>query len=480
MMLDYHIGRLPAVDSAAAIAALVGALWIAAPAVAAQEPAPSSLTQFSEDLEALSDRIGASVVQVWVSALAPVIAPGDAPALGLQRRSGSGFIVSPDGFVLTNAHVVAGGREVSVVLSRPAARNVPERSIVRPAGERLRASVVGVDEETDLAVLKVEQDSLPALSFADSDSLRPGNIVLAFGSPLGLESSVSMGIVSAVGRQLQDDHPMVYVQTDAPINPGSSGGPLVDTDGRIVGMNTLILSRSGGNEGIGFAAPSNIVVAVYRQIRTYGRVLRGVIGVEAQTITPPLAAGLRLPQEWGVVVADVLPRSPAAQAGLRPGDIIAALNGKTMENARQFDVNVYRRVGETIRLDVRRRVQWLSIPVHVVERGNTPASVADLVTEDEHVIQELGVLALTVNDDIAQMLPWLREATGVAVVSRAAGTPRVETGLESGDVIRSLNGEPVRALEELRTALRALTEGAAIVLHVDRRGSMRYLAFTRH
>jgi serine protease Do len=474
-----RVRGLPALRPSAAVAGLAGVLSVAAPTLAAQEPAPSSLARFSEDLEALSDRIGAAVVQVWVSALAPVTAPGDSPALGLQRRSGSGFIVSSDGFVLTNAHVVSGGREVSVVLSRPAARDAPERSIVRPAGERIRASVVGVDEETDLAVLKVERDSLPALSFADSDSLRPGNIVLAFGSPLGLESSVSMGIVSAVGRQLEEDHPMVYVQTDAPINPGSSGGPLVDTGGRIVGINTLIFSRSGGNEGIGFAAPSNIVAAVYRQIRTHGRVLRGVIGIEAQTITPLLAAGLRLPQEWGVVVADVLPRSPAAQAGLRPGDVIAALNGKTMENARQFDVNVYRRVGETVRLDVRRRVQWLSVPVHVVERGNTPAGVADLVTQDEHVLRELGVLALTVSTDIVSMLPWLREATGVAVVARAAGSPPVDTGLESGDVIRSLNGEPVLTLDELRAGLRILTVGAPIVLHVDRRGSMRYLAFTR-
>jgi serine protease Do len=440
----------------------------------------SSLAQFSEDLEALSDRVGASVVQIWVSAFGPVTTPGAAPALGRQHRSGSGFIVSSDGYVLTNAHVVDGARDVYAVLSRPAATDVPERSIVRPAGARVRATVVGIDEETDLAVLKLEGADLPVLRFADSDSLRPGNLVLAFGSPLGLESSVSMGIVSAVGRQLEDDHPMVYVQTDAPINPGSSGGPLVDTHGRIVGINTLIFSRSGGNEGIGFAAPSNIVAAVYEQIRTQGRVLRGVIGVEAQTITPVLAAGLRLPQEWGVVVADVLPRSPAAQAGLRVGDVIAALNGKAMENARQFDVNVYRRVGEMIRLDVRRSVQWMSIPVRVVERGETPARVADLVTQEEHLVPELGVLVLAVNEEIAPMLPWLHEATGVAVVARAAGAPRVDTGLQSGDVIQSLNGEPVRSLVELRAALRSTADGDPIVLHINRRGSMRFLAFDRH
>jgi serine protease Do len=401
------------------------------------------------------------------------------PALEEQRRTGSGFLASTDGFVLTNAHVVAGAREVSVVLARAAARDAPDRSLVRPSGERLPATIVGVDEETDLAVLKVEGTDLPALPFADSDALQPGNVVLAFGSPMGLQHSVTMGIVSAVGRQLEDDHPMVYIQTDAPINPGSSGGPLVDTRGRVVGINTLIFSRSGGNEGIGFAAPSNIVTTVFQQIRTRGHVLRGVIGVETQTITPVLAAGLQLPQDWGVVVAGVFPRSPAAQAGLRPGDVIAALNGKAMENARQFDVNVYGRVGETIRLDVRRRVQWLSVPVLVVERGDAPTRVADLITRGENLIPALGVLAIEVSETSAPMLPWLREPRGVAVVARAAGVAQIESGLQSGDVIVSVNGEPVPTLAALRRALQSVEPGQALALRIDRRGRMRYVAFDR-
>jgi serine protease Do len=329
--------------------------------LAGQEGIPSSriaaLAQLSESLEAVSAHVSPAVVEIWVSALGTVGPSGSLPTLGQQERRGSGFVLASDGYVVTNAHVVQGARQVSVVLTRPAAPDVPGRSIVKPIGRRVAATIVGVDEETDLAVLRVDADSLPVLALADSDSLRPGNIVLAFGSPLGLESSVTMGVVSAVGRQLADDHPMVYIQTDTPINPGNSGGPLVDVHGRVVGISTLIFSRSGGSEGIGFAAPSNIVRTVYEQLRRGGRVSRGVIGVEAQTITPEIAAGLRLPQNWGVVLADVYPRSPAATAGLLPGDVIAALDGKPMENARQFDVNVYGRTGEVITLDVRRGLE---------------------------------------------------------------------------------------------------------------------------
>src|SRR5918994_25813 len=206
-------------------------------------------------------------------------------------------------------------------------------------------SMVGTDAETDLAVLKVEQTNLPFAKLGDSDSLAPGQVVLAFGSPFGLASSVTMGVISAVGRQLRDEDRMVYIQTDTPINPGNSGGPLVTPDGLVVGINTLIFSQSGGSEGVGFAAPGSIVRFVYEQIRTNRRVRRGEIGVFAQTITPAVAAALRLPRDWGVVLGDVYPNSPAANAGLRVGDVILSVDGKRMENGRQFDVTLYQRRG---------------------------------------------------------------------------------------------------------------------------------------
>ena len=185
--------------------------------------------------------------------------------------------------------------------------------------------------------------------------LKPGQIVMAFGSPLGLNASVTMGVVSAVARQLEPEDPMIYVQTDAPINPGNSGGPLVDADGRVVGINTLIYSQSGGHEGIGFAAPSNIVRNVFDQIRKTGRVRRGEIGVITQTITPLIAEGLGLSQDWGVVDSDVDPNGPGGRAGLQAGDIVLALDGKPMENGRQFQVNFYTRgVGAPVTLEILR------------------------------------------------------------------------------------------------------------------------------
>jgi len=268
----------------------------------AQEPVslepPPFMAEMSSYVGRLTSEVGKAVVAIYVTALGQVSAgpPGTAPVLGRQRKGGSGVIVSPDGFIVTNNHVVDGARQVFVVLPEPASEENPATSLVRPVGRRLAAQIVGTDLETDLAVLKIEATDLPYLELDDSDDVRPGNMVFAFGSPLGLESSVTMGVVSAVGRQLEPDAPMAYIQTDAPINPGNSGGPLVSARGKVIGINTLIISQSGGSEGIGFASPSNIVDAVYRQIREFGRMRRGVIGINAQTITPQLARGLRLPR----------------------------------------------------------------------------------------------------------------------------------------------------------------------------------------
>jgi serine protease Do len=261
------------------------------PAFAQTSRSPQTLDSLSVAFEDLSRRVSPSVVQVVVTGYGAMDeeAPSADALLGLRRTGGSGVILDATGYIVTNSHVIEGARRVQVLLPRPAGASV---SILRPRAQAVDAVIVGIDEETDLAVLKVNEKNLPALTLADSDTLRQGQLVFAFGSPLGLENSVSMGIVSAVGRQLELDDPMVYVQTDAPINPGNSGGPLVDTTGKVVGINTLILSQGGGNEGIGFAAPSNIVKTVFEQIKAGGRVRRGTFGVFAQTITPTVATAL--------------------------------------------------------------------------------------------------------------------------------------------------------------------------------------------
>ena len=349
---------------------IVIVLVFASPRIEAQQTPTNALTSLSDAFRQITAAVAPSVVEISIIALGPVRPGGSrAAGVGTQGRSGSGVILSSDGYILTNAHVVEGARTVEVLLAEAATSDIPGRSIVRQVGRRLTARIVGTDSETDLAVLKIDATDLPHLEFADSDEVLPGDLVLAFGSPLGLESTVTMGVVSAVGRQLEPDAPVVYIQTDAPINPGNSGGPLVSASGQVIGINTLIASPTGVSAGIGFAVPSNIAQTVFYQLREHGRVLRGIIGIEVQTITPALASGLRLSKEWGVIVSDVYRGSPGFRAGIRAGDVIMAVDGKVMENARQFNVNVYQRPAESvIGLDVTRGADRFSVRVRVIRR----------------------------------------------------------------------------------------------------------------
>jgi serine protease Do len=455
-----------------------------APAPALGQPAPArpapSLGDLSLAFERLAEKVSPAVVQIFATAYATSEQEEDSNSLlTTERTNGSGVILDPDGYVVTNAHVVEGAIRVQVELPVERASGAPSRSILRRRGRLVGAQVVAIDSETDLAVLKIEGKNLPTLPLGDSDLLRPGQIVMAFGSPLGLNSSVTMGVVSAVARQLEPEDPMIYIQTDAPINPGNSGGPLVDTDGRVVGINTLIYSQSGGHEGIGFAAPSNIVRSVFEQIRKTGRVRRGEIGVRAQTITPLIAEGLRLPQDWGVVIADVQPGGPAARAGLQVGDIVLALDGKPMENGRQFQVNFYTRaVGQDVTLEILRAGTRLTRRVSVVERQDDPERFADLVRPEEHLITRLGILALNLDTRLMELLPPLRGTAGVVVAAIAPDAPPSQQGsLRPGDVIYAVNQTTVRNLADLRSVVQAVKPGQAVVLQIEREGRLMYLGF---
>jgi serine protease Do len=437
----------------------------------------ADLSRLSRSLESVVATISPAIVQIRATAYGPVSRGSSATGalLGTQRSTGSGVILSPDGYIVTNAHVVDGGRRFVVVIPRPVAAGVPARSALAPVSQEVPASLIGTDAETDLAVLKVEQTDLPFARLGDSDSLAPGQVVLAFGSPFGLASSVTMGVVSAVGRQLRDEDRMVYIQTDTPINPGNSGGPLVTTDGAVVGINTLIFTQSGGSVGVGFAAPGNIVRFVYDQIRTNRRVRRGEIGVFAQTITPAIAAALKLPRDWGVVLGDVYPNSPAARAGLRINDVILSLDGKPMENGRQFDVNLYRRpIGGSVDLEVGRGLQRTTIRVPVVERRDEEDRFRDLVTPEQNLIPRLGILGLDLTPELARGLPGLRSPHGVIVAVVASGDGD-ESDLLPGDVIHGVNGSSVRTLSDLRGAVGQIAADSAAVLQVGRRGRLRFV-----
>ena len=436
----------------------------------------ASVIELSASLERSTQAVVPAVVDIFATTYVPggerVDRRGDLVAT--ERASGSGVIVDQAGYIVTNAHVVRGARQVRVEL--PAAAD--GRSILEQRGRTLAGRIVGIDDETDLAVVKVDAASLPFLPFGDSDELKAGQLVLAVGSANGLRHSVSLGVISSVARQLEPESPMVYVQTDAALNPGSSGGALVDVRGRLIGINTLIISRSGGYEGLGFAAPSNIVRAVYEQIRRDGHVTRGDIGVRPQTVDHALASGLGLARDHGVVLADVLPRSDADRAGLRPGDLVISLDGKPMENGRQLQVGLYRHVpGDIVTLEVLRDGSTRIVRVAMTHRRE----VTDLSSEvdpRQNLIPRLGILGVDLNPGIAEMLPVVRVRAGVVVVSTVADALDTRNGaLTIGDVIYSVNQTAVSTLGELRAALDRLKPGDPAVLRLERRGELTYLTF---
>lgn len=450
----------------------------AAPAPAAAPSRIEALRDVSLSLEQLSRRVSQAVVQIFSFGYAlnqEGEGGSNASVVTRQRATGSGVILTEDGYIVTNGHVVSNARRVRVRIAAEA----PGKSTLQPAGKMLDARIVGIDRDSDLALLKVEKTGLAHLELGDSDALRQGQLVMAFGNPLGLENSVSMGVVSSVARQIKADDTMIYIQTDAPINPGNSGGPLVNVNGRVIGINTFILSQSGGNEGLGFAIPSNIVKNVYTQLRAEGHVHRSEIGVSVETVTPALATGLRLPQDWGVLIADVEPKEPADRAGLQVGDLILSLNGKTMENARQFEVNLYRyRVGQNVNLQVLREGSTLTYMVPVKEQEDDPQRFADMVDPEKNRINRLGILGIELDAKIVDMLPGLRRKYGVVVAARAGESAYSGDSLQLGDVIYSVNTQPVTSVEALRAALDALQETDPLVMQVEREGKLLYVTMT--
>lgn len=451
--------------------------WVgAATPLRAQE----EIGRLSAEIRALTEMVRPAVVQIFSSSFGPI--PGSASSegayFGSQQATGSGVILDPEGYVVTNQHVIAGARRIRVRLAPAAVGRDGGASILERGGELVGAQIVGVDAETDLAVLRIDRSGLPHLELGDSDEVFQGQLVFAFGSPLGLENSISFGIVSHVARQLERDHPMIYLQTDVAINPGNSGGPLVDARGRVIGINTLIFSQSGGSEGLSFSAPSNIVRTVFRQIRDTGRVRRGIIGVHAQTIDSWMAAGLGLPVQWGAILGDVYPNSPAAQAGLRVGDVVTRLDGKTIENGRQLQVNLYgKEIGGRVRVEVLRDGRTLEFTVPVVERQESRDQFARLANRRENLVRRLGLLCVdldpTTRDAFAR--PPRRDA-GVIVAAIAHGTRLLGDHFQPGDILYALDRQPLDGVDQLRERVESLRVGQPVVFQLERQGRLQYLA----
>jgi len=366
-----------------------------------------------------------------------------------------------------------------VQVNIPAASNdeTPDRSLVSARGRIVDARILGLDSEIDLALLKVEAKGLRALSLCDYSKVRQGDVVFAFGSPEGLQDSVTMGVVSAAARQPNPDSPMVFVQSDAAINPGSSGGPLVNVDGELVGINTFIVTEGGGNEGLGFAIPSDVVAFAYPELRKYGHVHRGETGLAVQAITPSLAAGLQLPADWGVIVSDVEPGSSADTAGVNVRDIITSIDGRTVDNLHSLETRLFMRSGgERIKLIVLRGSKNLTFEVLVVEQPHDFDRLAGTIDPDKNLVSKLGIVGVEIEPAIANSLSGLRIPSGVIVVAKAADS-KADVSLATGDVIHALNGAPVETLESLRSALDHLSANSPVVLQIEREGKLMFITF---
>jgi serine protease Do len=437
-----------------------------------------SIRGFSADIQELSRTVGRCVVQISSSGYTIDQQGGEHGQTSLlqpERSTGSGVILSADGLIITNAHVVTGATKLRVRLA--GLEHEPGFSLRAHQLHRgpLEAKLIGLDRQTDLALIKIDAQDLPFLTLADSAEVKQGQIALAFGSPFGLENSVSMGIVSSPARQIDPDNPMIYVQTDAAVNPGNSGGPLVDVDGHVIGLNTFILSSSGGSEGLSFAIPSNIIRSVFTQLKKDGHVHRGQIGVRVRSITPALAQGLNLKDDQGVLVEDVIPGGPAENAGMQIGDVIVAFDNKPITNIRQFAVNLYRlNVGEIASIDVLRKNQKTSLQVHVTEHKDDPDRFADLITPGNS-IPPLGIYGLDVEGPIAAMLPTLRITSGVVVAARSANADYYGDRPNVGDIIHAVNGQSVSSIDQVKQALSTLKPDDPLVLQVEREGDLAYL-----
>ena len=436
-----------------------------------------ALHQFNSAVRKLVSQVTPSVVQVLATGYGPVesSAGNTGVLVGMQQKIGSGVIIDPNGYIVTNAHVIGGAQHVRVLVPTVVSNEATDEPIISRS-HSVDARVVGADEDVDLAVLKIEATGLPALRLADYNKVRQGDFVFAFGSPEGLQDSVTMGVVSTPARQLDPDSSMVYVQSDAATNPGNSGGPLVNVDGELIGINTFILSQSGGNEGLGFAIPSAIVGYAYPQLCKYGHLHRGETGIGVQAITPDLATALKLDNDSGVIISDVMPGSPAETAGLKVQDVLKSIDGYPVDNLPAVGTRLFMRSGgDQIKLGVMRGSTKLSFTVPVVELPSDLDSLASVVQTNQSPVSQLGVVVVDIDSSIAKKLP-LRLDSGVLVAARAINS-NVDVALEAGDVIHTMNGASVKTGDELRAALNHTSANNPVVLQIERSGKLMFIAF---
>ena len=376
-----------------------------------------------------------------------------------EQGLGSGVIVAADGYILTNNHVIDGANEIKVYTSDK---------------RELKARVIGADPKTDIAVVKVEAKNLPTLPFADSSQAQVGDIVLAIGNPFGVGQTVTMGIISATGRgNLGIEDYEDFIQTDAAINPGNSGGALINASGQLIGINTAILSRAGGNQGVGFAVPANLARTVMNQLLKDGKVVRGYLGVMIQPVTPEIAKAFNLPDARGALVGEVTPDGPAARAGLAQGDVIIELNGVRVDDNRELRLKIGQLApGSAIRLKLLRDGNPREVNITLGELPNEKEVANDGKPESD---SPDGLSVENLTPQIARQLELQSNASGVVVTGVQDGSRADDAGLRRGDVIQQVNRQPINNVAEFERAMKQAGDKSTLLL-VNRNGHTSFVA----
>lgn len=383
--------------------------------------------------------------------------PNGIPRAGIEpvHTLGSGFIISPDGYILTNAHVIDGAREVTVKLN--------DR-------RELKAKVVGADKLSDVALIKVEGKDLPTVEIGDAKALKVGHWVAAIGSPFGFDHSASQGIVSALGRNLPDDTYVPFIQTDVPINPGNSGGPLIDLSGKVVGVNAQIYSRNGGYMGLSFTIPIDIAMNVVNQIKANGHVTRGWLGVSIQNMNQDLASSFGLTTPQGALVAEVLPDSPAASAGIKSGDVILSYAGKPVESSNDLPPLVaLSQPGQSAPVEILRDGHKREITVTIAELAE------DKVSSLASAEPSSSRLNLAVENLSSAERAQLGVDRGVRVTEVGPG-PAESAGIEPGDIVLSLDNKDIKSAEQMKHLVNSLPNGKPVPLLIKRNDGILFLA----
>ncbi len=382
-----------------------------------------------------------------------------------EQSLGSGVIVSANGYIVTNNHVVEKADDIKVFF-------IDKRSF--------KAKVVGSDPKTDIAIIKIDAANLPVIPWGDSERLQVGEFVLAIGNPFGLSNTVTMGIISAIGRTdvgIADYEN--FIQTDAAINPGNSGGPLVNMKGELIGINTAIFSRTGGYQGIGFSVPSNMVINVMDQLIKKGKVTRGWIGVTIQDLTPEIAQKFGMNTIEGVIVTDVVKGGPAFKAGLARGDVILEFNDKKIKDASVLrNIVAQSEVNQQIRLKIMRQGKEMHISVAVSELPSesaqaTPSSSNDILNTDSNVLA--GITVMDINAAIAKQLKIQADEKGVVIVNIQPGSLAQEKRLRKGDLIQELNRQQINNLNDFNRATVHLKHDSSVLLFINRGGKKFYI-----